>query len=60
MMFNLWGNVVQSAGLAAMMIGISLECIMGADIWYLFITAGSLAFAVGTKIKYFKKNKSNG
>lgn len=46
------GNIVQLIGVVSVSIGITLECILGADIWYILITAGSLVFALGTKFKY--------
>jgi len=46
-----WGTGVQFAGMIAVVAGIIYEIITKAHIGFFLITAGSLVFAIGTKIK---------
>ena len=55
-MFKL-GEVGQWAGMAASLGGLIVEAITGADIGFVLITAGSLAWAIATKIKYYRGKK---
>lgn len=54
-MTQLWGEIVQLAGLIFCMIGIAIEIYYKAHIGFISITVGSLLFAVGTKIKHREK-----
>ena len=45
------GTGVQLAGMIAVVVGIIYEIITKAHIGFFLITAGSLVFAIGTKIK---------
>ena len=47
---NHWKEELQVACAVLVSFGIIMETIYMADIWYLFITGGSLAFAISTKI----------
>ena len=57
-----WGEIGQWAGLAASVAGLIVEAITGADYGYIILTAGSLAWGVFTKIKYYRiiKGARNG
>lgn len=45
------GTGIQLAGMIAVMLGIIYEVITKAHIGFFMITAGSLVFAIGTKIR---------
>ncbi len=51
------GIIIQVVGITATCFGICLEIYYKADIYFTVITAGSLLFAVGTKLKYADKQK---
>ena len=50
-----WGDIIQLAGMMMVTIGIGIEFLYQANIGFLLITIGSLAFAIGTKIKHRKE-----
>lgn len=45
------GELLQAAGLVAVIFGLVVECMYGAHVGFIFVTAGSLGFAIGTKLK---------
>lgn len=47
-----WGHIIQLAGITIIIIGIGIEFKYYAAFGFLFITIGSLGFAIGTKIKH--------
>jgi len=49
----MYGRIIQTIGVIAVIIAIELEIYYRADIWLILATTGSLVFAVGTKIVYF-------
>ena len=53
----MYGRIIQTIGIAAVIVAIELEVWFKADIYLILATAGSLGFAVGTKIVYYSKNK---
>jgi len=48
---NRTGQVVQLIGLITLGAGIGLEIAFRASVWFTVITAGSIIFTVGTKLK---------
>ncbi len=48
------GEIGQWVGMAASIAGIIIEGITGADYGYLILTAGSLAWGIFTKVKYYR------
>lgn len=51
------GEVGQWVGMAASVAGLVVEIATGADIGYAVLTCGSLVWAVGTKVKYYRGRK---
>jgi len=49
------GEIGQWLGMAASIGGFIVEIATGADIGFVLITAGSLAWAVATKLKYHRR-----
>jgi len=45
------GIVVQAAGILVVMVGVAVEVQLGAEAGFICITAGSLGFALGTKLR---------
>ena len=54
---KLMGDSIQITGIIAVIIGIAYEIIVKAPFGFLIITVGSLAFAIGTKIKHRRSKK---
>lgn len=48
------GNLGQWLAVVLVSAGIVIEVYYGAHIGFVFLTGGSLAFAIGTKIKYYR------
>ncbi len=46
-----WGELIQLAGLILISSGLTYEIIFKAALGFILLTAGSLMFAVGTKIR---------
>ena len=51
------GEIGQWAGMAASLGGFIVEAATGADIGFVLITAGSLIWAIATKVKYYRGRK---
>lgn len=45
------GDIIQLIGTVVIGIGVGCELAVGADMWLVVITVGSIVFAIGTKIK---------
>jgi len=52
-----WGELGQWIGMAACLAGLALEIATKADVGYAVLTGGSLAWAVFTKVKYYRAGK---
>jgi len=52
-----WGELGQWVGMAAAVAGLIVEIIGKADVGYAILTGGSLAWAVFTKVKYYRAGK---
>jgi len=52
-----WGELGQWVGMAAAVAGLIVEIISKADVGYAILTGGSLAWAVFTKVKYYRAGK---
>ena len=50
-----FGEIGQWVGMAACVAGLAVEAVTGADVGFILITAGSLAWAVFTKVKYYRR-----
>ena len=48
------GEIGQWAGMACSLAGVVIEAALGADIGFVLITVGSLAWAIATKVKYYR------
>lgn len=48
------GEIGQWVGMACSLTGLVLEAVLGADIGFVLITAGSLSWAIFTKVKYYR------
>lgn len=48
---NKQGDIIQLIGTVVIGVGVGCELAVGADIWLVVITIGSVLFALGTKIK---------
>lgn len=51
------GMVIQLVGLILLGVGIGVEIITHADLWYIAITLGAAVFAVGTKLRHQGREK---
>ncbi len=51
----MYGRIIQTIGVIAGIAAIELEIYFRQDCWMILATAGSLCFAIGTKIVYFSK-----
>lgn len=51
------GEVGQWAGMAASIAGLVIEIVTRADVGYIILTIGSLAWGIGTKVKYYRRAK---
>jgi hypothetical protein len=49
------GEIGQWIGMAASVAGLAVEMVYGADLGFVLITAGALAWAVATKVKYYRR-----
>lgn len=49
-----WGEIGQWIGMVASIAGLIVEAVTGADYGYIMLTAGSLAWGIFTKIKYYR------
>lgn len=49
----MYGRIIQTVGIVAVVVAIELEIWQRADPWLILATAGSLCFALGTKVVYF-------
>jgi hypothetical protein len=56
----MYGRIIQTVGVIAVIVGIELEIYFRANIFMVLTTVGSLVFAVGTKIVYFKPWRRKG
>ena len=52
-----WGEIGQWVGMAAAVAGLVIEIVGKADVGYAILTGGSLAWAVFTKVKYYRAGK---
>ena len=51
----MYGRILQTIGIIAVIVAIQIEIITRQDLWMIITTAGSLLFAIGTKLVYFRK-----
>lgn len=49
----MYGRILQTVGVLASLAAIQLEIYHGGDVYLILATAGSVVFAVGTKVHYF-------
>jgi hypothetical protein len=56
-MWRRWGEIGQWAGMAAAIAGLAVEIATRAEVGYAILTAGSLAWGIGTKVKYYRGAK---
>lgn len=49
------GELGQWVGMATSIAGLVIEIALGADIGFVLITVGSLAWASATKVKYYRR-----
>jgi len=53
----MYGRIIQTIGVVITIVAIEVELWLHASIYLIMATAGSLIFALGTKIVYFSKKK---
>jgi len=53
----MYSRIIQSIGVIAVVAAIELEIWLHEPVFMILATAGSLVFAVGTKLVYFSKKK---
>lgn len=46
-----FGDAIQLIGLVLLGVGIALEIVFRASVFFILITVGSIIFAIGTKLK---------
>lgn len=53
----MYGRIIQTVGVLVVIIAIEVELWLHQPVYLILATAGSLIFALGTKIIYFSKKK---
>ncbi len=59
MFSNVWGEIIQLAGLIFLVIGVCIEMYYKADFGYVILSLGSLVYAIGTKFKHRKEPQND-